>query len=242
MSRIFEPIMTAPRWQQMLLALVALAALGVTPYFFAIAPAERRVATLQIQHDTIQGELTRLRAMVADLPRVRRQAVEVQRLLDIAQAKLPTEREMPTLYRVLSDAAAQSGLAVALFQPQPARIRDFYSEIPILLVAEGGYHDVGDFVSRVAGLPRTTVIGEFKLSGLAGDITRQAPPPPRPATPPRPAGANGAPAAATSDAGKKLPRPLRTEMTLMTFVYRPVGSAPAPKPGASAAKPEAPKP
>lgn len=228
---LLDPVVNAPRWVKLLLGGIILAGVGGACYFFAIAPVESRVATLRSQRAAQEQEIGQLRAMAAELVRVRREAAEVERQLEIAKAKLPTEREMPALYRTLSDAAVQAGLAVALFQPQASRIRDFYNEIPISLVAEGGYHNVGEFVGRVATLPRAATIGELKLTGTK----------PEPARPsPRPAGAGREPAAA--DGAKTLRRPVKAEITLLTFVYRPVGSPPAPKPAAPGSKSEAVKP
>ena len=221
---------TAPRWQKLVLGVIGLAALGGAGYLFALAPLQSRVAALRVQRDSPQQEMTRTRSQAADLTRLRREAAELERELAIAKERLPNEREMPSLYRTLSDAAVQAGLAVALFQPQVPRVRDFYSEIPISLVAEGGYHDVGDLFGRVAALPRTTTIGEFKLTGAPPETSR-----------PAPSRAPGA-APAAADAAKKPRHALRAEITLLTFVYRPVGSPPAPKPASAAAKPAVSKP
>ena len=223
-------LVNAPRWQKLVLGVIGLAALGGAGYFFALAPLQSRVAALRVQRDSSQQEMTRTRALAADVARLRREAAELEREIDVAKERLPSEREMPSLYRTLSDAAVQAGLAVALFQPRTPVVRDFYSEIPISLVAEGGYHEVGDLFGRVAALPRTTTIGEFKLTGAPAEPSR-----------PTPSRAPGvAPAAA--DAVKKPRHALRAEITLLTFLYRPAGSPPAPKPAAAGAKPEVSKP
>ena len=224
---LLNPLVDAPRWAKLVLAGTVVCGLGAACYFFAIDPLESRVATLRAQRAAQEQELAQLRAMAAELVRVRRESAEAQRQLEIAKAKLPTEREMPALYRTLSDAAVQAGLVVALFQPQPSRTRDFYNEIPISLVAEGGYHDIGDFVGRVATLPRAATIGELKLTGAKTEPTRSNPSP-------RPAGA--------ADGAKMPRRPVKAEITLLTFVYRPVGSPPAPKPTVPGSKTEAVKP
>lgn len=227
LGALLAPLTEARRWQKVVLGVVFLAVLAGAGYHFVIAPLTSRVTALRSQRESQEQEITRTRALVADLARVRRQAAEVERQLEIAKNKLPTEREMPLLYRALSDAAVQSGLTVTLFHPQVARVRDFYSEIPIAVAAEGGYHEIGDFAARVAALARATRIGELKLTGVAAEVPRPAPRPP------------GQPAA---DAAKK-PRPtLRAEITLLTYVYRPVGSPPAPKPAATTKPAEAPKP
>jgi type IV pilus assembly protein PilO len=235
----FDWFSTASLRLKLVVSVLALAVLGGVGYFIAVLPVETRLVTLRAQRATQQEELGRLRALAVELARVRREAAEVERQLETANEKLPTEREIPALYRTLSDAAVQAGLAVALFQPQGPRVHDFYSEIPISVVAQGGYHEVGDFVGRVATLPRATMVGELKLTGPTAVATR-----PGPAGPARGLRApveENRPRASVTDAGKPR-RSVRAEITLLTYVYRPVGSPPAPKPAGAATKSDAAKP
>ena len=235
-----DALAVAPRWQKLVFGLVVVAAFSGAGYFIGVLPVQGRVATLRAQRDTQQQEIARLRPQAAELARVRREAAQVERQLDVAKDKLPTEREIPALYRTLSEAAVQAGLAVALFQPQGPRVRDFYSEIPIALVAEGGYHEVGDFIGRVAALPRATVVGELKLTG----------PKPEPSRPGASAAAGNVrslgdpnrPRASSVGNTSKPRRSVRAEITLLTYVYRPIGSPPAPKPAGTATKGESAKP
>lgn len=227
----------APRWQKLVLGFVALAAFSGAAYFVAVLPVQTRVATLHGQRDTQQQELVRLRAQAVDLARMRREASDVERRLEVVKDKLPTQREIPALYRTLSDAAVQAGLAVGLFQPREPRHFDFYSEIPISVVAEGGYHEVGDFIGRVAALPRATMVGELKLAAPKAEPARPVASAATRAV--RLPVDDGRPRASITDAGKP-PRSVRADMTFLTYVYRPVGSPPPPKPAGT--KTEASKP
>lgn len=238
MRRPFDMLTAAPRWQKVALGLVALTGFAAAAYAVAILPVEGRVTTLRAQRDAQQTELVRLRSLAVELTRVRREAAEVEARLERVKERLPTQREIPGLYRTLSDAAVQAGLAVALFQPREQRVRDFYSEIPIAVVAEGGYHELGDFIGRVSMLPRAAMIGEMKLTGAPP--ARPAPPPPKRAV--RSLVEEVQPGAITVTSAGAPRRSMRAEMTVLTYVYRPVGSPPVPKPAGAAAKPEVPKP
>ncbi|MBI3634774.1 MAG: type 4a pilus biogenesis protein PilO, partial [Candidatus Rokubacteria bacterium] len=133
---------------------------------------------------------------------------ELEKRLELLKERLPNEKETPRLYRTLSEAATQSGLAVSLFQPRSPKEQDYYYEIPIAITAEGGYHQLGEFFERVAALPRVVTLAEMKLTGLT--------------------------------AGTSTGRPLRVDVTLATYMYRPAGAGAPPKPGAPAVP--APKP
>ena len=233
--QLLDALAVAPRWQKLVIGLVLLVAFGAGGYFIAVLPVAGRVESLRNERDTQAAEIARLRPMMVEVMRMRREATEIERRLEVAKAKLPTEREIPTLYRTLSDAAVQAGLAVALFQPQGSRVRDFFTEIPISLVAEGGYHEFGDFLARVATLPRAALVSDLKLAAAKTPVA------PAPAGSGRTPVTPNRPRASIADTSKPR-RPIRAEMTLLTYVYRPVGSPPAPKPPGAAAKPEGSKP
>jgi len=223
--RFLDSLAVAPRWQRIVVGLVVLVAFAGAAYFIAVLPVSNRVSSLRTERDTREQEILRLRPMAAEVTRMRREAVEIERQLDVAKEKLPTEREIPSLYRTLSDAAVQAGLAVTLFQPLGPRVRDFYTEIPISVIAEGGYHEFGDFLARVATLPRAAMVSDLKLTAAKAAAPASAS---GGRTPVKPTRAR----ASIADTSKPR-RSIRAEMTLLTYLYRPVGSPPAPKPAGS---------
>ncbi|PYN13920.1 MAG: hypothetical protein DME05_17100 [Candidatus Rokuibacteriota bacterium] len=176
----FDPIVNAPRPQKLVAGVAGLIIIAAAGYFLLLAPAQEQVTQLRGQLTTLQREVERNRAIVADLAKYRREVVELEARLNALKDRLPGEKEIPTLYRTLTDAAAASGLGVSLFQPRPAAVRDYYSEIPF---------------ERVAKLARVVNVTEIKFSGLN-----------RPRT------------------------PVRAELVLATYMYRPLGSPPPPKP------------
>ena len=167
MPAFFDPIVNAPRWQQILLGLMGLALIVLGGYFLLISPLETRVNTLYAQQASLEKELTQARVAAADVVRARREVAELERQLAVMKDRLPGEKEMTTLFRSLTDGAFQAGLAVSLFQPREGKIHDYYVEIPITITAEGGYHQVGEFFEKVAGLPRVVTVAELKMTGMA---------------------------------------------------------------------------
>jgi len=166
LKNALAPILNAPKPHKLALGVMGLIVLGGLMYYFLLSPMQQRVAELEVQNEQVQREVAQHRAMVADLERYRREVTELEKRLALLQEKLPTEKEMPPLYRTMSDAAFESGLAVSLFQPREPKVRDFYNEIPISIVAEGGYHELGEFLEKVGRLPRVVTVGDMKLSGL----------------------------------------------------------------------------
>jgi type IV pilus assembly protein PilO len=197
MPQFLDPIVTLPKPYKLLLGGLGVVVIAVAAWILLLSPVRDRIAALETQRQGLEREVAQNRAVLAQLEIVRRQAQEIERKLAVLTEKLPTEKEIPPLYRSVSDAASRSGLAVSLFQPKDSRIYDFYSEIPISVTAEAGYHHFAQFFDRLTVLPRLIAVGDWKLTGLG-----------------------------------KSQSPIRGELTLATYSYRPVGSPPAPKPGA----------
>ena len=149
---IFDPIVNAPRSQKLVVGIMGAIVIAAAAYFLLLAPAEAAGRpSSRAQPSSLQSEITRSARIVADSqvpPRGRgaRGAASTR-----SRTGCPGEGD-PDLYRTVSDAATASGLAVSLFQPRPPVVRDYYSEIPIAVNAEAGYHQVGEFFERVAKL------------------------------------------------------------------------------------------
>ena len=208
-----DVLAAAPRPQKIvagLFGLFVVAALG----YFIISPSTSEREVLRQRLDGLQAEVAKARVEEAGLRGFRAQSEALKRRLEVAKTRLPSEREIPALYRQVSDLAHQSGLAVALFAPKAAEDRENVTEIPITVTAEGTFHQLGSFLSRVGRIPRIVNLNEFRLAGierptgtLRADLTlatylfRSETPPPPAAT------ATAAPAPAAADVNLPTRRP-----------------------------------
>jgi len=206
MPAFLQNFIDGPKLPKVILGVLGLAVIVGGGWFLLVSPLQAEITTLEGRRTQLATELAQARSQVAELQRFRREMAELQAKLDVLKAKLPTEKETPALYRSLSEAAQGAGLGVSLFQPREPRPKDYVSEIPITITAEGGYHQLGQFFEKVAGLERVVKVGELRLTGLAksrsslrAEMTlatymyREAPPAARPGAPapaaPKPAAA-----------------------------------------------------
>lgn len=205
-----EIITQAPRPQKIIFGVVLLVVLLAGGYFLLLSPKMVEVSGLRQQRAAKETEMLQSRALAASLARFKQEAEALRARLETAKERLPSEREIPGLYRQVSDLAYQAGMAVSLFQPREPATKDVYQEVPISVSAEAGYHQLGTFLDRIARLPRIVNLTDMKITGISGptgtiraDLTLAtyvfrpegaAPPPPpgtpgvRPPRPPPPGG------------------------------------------------------
>jgi type IV pilus assembly protein PilO len=161
-----DPILNAPRPQKIVAGVFGLAIVAGLGYFLLISPTLAERGSLQPQSDALRIEVAKARADEANLRPFRLQAEALRRRLLAAKERLPSEKEMPRLYRQITDLAFQSGLHVALFAPKLPEERDDVAQVPITMASEGGYHQLGFFFSRMSRLPRIVDLGDFRLIGI----------------------------------------------------------------------------
>jgi type IV pilus assembly protein PilO len=78
--------------------------------------------------------------------------------------QLPGETEIPSLIVDISQTGLAAGLKEKLFQPQLEVPKDFYAEKPILIHLSGSYHDIANFVSGIAALPRIVTLHNINVT------------------------------------------------------------------------------
>ena len=161
-----DPIVNAPRPQKLIFGAMVLVIVGALGYFFLISGSRAERDALLEENDVRRAEVLKAKADEANLRPFRALAEALRKRLDTAKERLPSEREIPQVYRQVSDLATQSGLGVSLFQPKPAEDRDVLSEVPIVVTAESTYHQLGAFLERVGKMPRIVSLGDFRLVGI----------------------------------------------------------------------------
>lgn len=166
LAATFAPITNQPKSTKLALGAVLILAILGGGYFLLISPAQSEVAAVRAKSDSLQAEVTQNRAVAANLSRFRQEAIVLRRRLDAVRERLPNEKEIPPLYRTVSNLAFQSGLAFSIFQPREPQQKDFYAEVPITVSAEVGYHQLGNFFERLTRLPRIVNVVDLKLTGI----------------------------------------------------------------------------
>ncbi len=129
---------------------------------------------LQEEFDGLSNQLMIAKANAAKLPKLRAQMkIEEVKFAEASKA-LPENREIPTLLTVISQSGGEAGLEFQLFQPGSEINKQFYTEIPISIKVEGGYHNLAEFFDRVAALPRIVTIKDITIipGGLKGGKLR----------------------------------------------------------------------
>lgn len=151
-----------PRYATMCLMLSAVLAGG---YFFLISPEEEILAMSEAKMETLKTEYQGKFQLATNLDAYKKLRLETEVVLDESLRQLPSKSEMESLLNDIHMAALGRGLEFDLFKPNAKENTfEFYAELPITVRIEGTYHDLAEFNSAVARLPRIVTINDIDLN------------------------------------------------------------------------------
>lgn len=151
-----------------LVVLVILVLVG--SWYFSIKDLGVRLERAQGTEQELRREFETKAHQAANLDAYREQVAELEKTFEALLAQLPSDTEVPGLLDDITDIGRGSSLTIQSIELQPERTDEYYVELPIKIVATGGYHDFGAFVSGVASLPRIVTLHDYNVRALPGGL------------------------------------------------------------------------
>jgi type IV pilus assembly protein PilO len=140
-------------------------------YYYHIKNLQQQLASVQSKEATLKQEFEKKAFQVANLDAYRQQMVEMEESFGALISQLPSDTEVPGLLEDITNKGLQNGLEISTIDLQPEASREFYVELPIAIVASGSYHDLGAFISGMAGLPRIVTLHDFTIRANANNTS-----------------------------------------------------------------------
>lgn len=162
----FNDIGSWPLWLKVTGAAVICGAVLAAGYWFIIKDQYADLQKLQRQEAQLKDSYLKKKALAINLGAYRQQMKEIEDTFGVMLKQLPDKTEVPELLIDITQAGLGRGLQFQTFKPQRTRQEDFYAEMPISLAVSGTYHQLGEFVSDLASLPRIVTIGDLNLTPI----------------------------------------------------------------------------
>ncbi len=116
------------------------------------------------EHTDLRETFENKQRKAANYDKYREQLDDIEASFGTMLRQLPGETEIPSLIVDISQTGLAAGLQENLFQPQAEIPRDFYAEKPIMIRLSGGYHEIANFVSGIAALPRIVTLHDITIT------------------------------------------------------------------------------
>ena len=149
------------------LVFVAIAALGV--WYFVVRTEYPVLDQARNEELDLRQTFETKQRRAANFDAYRVQLAEIERSFGTMLRQLPGKTEIPSLLVDISQTALGAGLDENLFQRGVEVQKDFYAEQPIKIRYTGSFHELGNFVSGVAALPRIVTLHDINIKPVSSD-------------------------------------------------------------------------
>ncbi len=161
----FDNVGAWPTPVKVIIWVVLLVAVLVAGYYYHIEDLQKSLTKVETEEETLRKDFEKKAFQAANLDAYRQQMVEMEESFGALVSQLPSDTEVPGLLEDITNKGLLNGLNIATIDLLNEQSKEFYIELPISIVASGSYHDLGAFISGMAGLPRIVTLHDFSISG-----------------------------------------------------------------------------
>ncbi|MCB1731859.1 MAG: type 4a pilus biogenesis protein PilO [Halieaceae bacterium] len=138
-------------------------------YYYHIKDLQTELAKVEAKEVALKTDFEKKAFQAANLEAYRQQMAEMEESFGALVSQLPSDTEVPGLLEDITNKGLLNGLEIASIDLQKETAREFYVELPIAISASGSYHDLGAFISGMAGLPRIVTLHDFTITARGDD-------------------------------------------------------------------------
>jgi type IV pilus assembly protein PilO len=135
---------------------------GVGWYFF-ISGLSTQIEIKQKKLNALNDEIHRGQAVEQKHLEFQLQNQRLFEKLATLKKILPEAKQTDDLLRQIQGSALSSGLIIKRFEPKVVVAKDFFSEWPIQMDVEGGYHTLGIFFDKISKLSRIVNVSNVSI-------------------------------------------------------------------------------
>ena len=140
----------------------------VLGYYYHIDSLSDRLDASERKELELRREFERKAFEAQNLDAYKLQLQEMRDSFGALVSQLPSDTEVPGLLEDISSKGELNGLTIESINLLDEVREEFYVELPIAIEATGSYHDLGAFISGMAGLPRIVTLHDFDIE-MSGD-------------------------------------------------------------------------
>lgn len=156
--------------------LAGIAAIALAYFFFAqwYEPRKLEVERLETRLETLQDQNRRAQVIAArGGPELEERLAVYERHLARMEELIPRTGEVPALLNTITSEANRFNVVMGSLRPEPLVTEAHYVRESYQLQVAGGYHQVGQFLTSIASLPRIITPVDLELAPYTGPLPPQ---------------------------------------------------------------------
>ncbi|MEW9797373.1 type 4a pilus biogenesis protein PilO [Alteromonas sp. CYL-A6] len=169
----FEQVAVWPKEVKIVVAAFVAILVGALSYYFLVSPKLPVLDAAEVREQELKLQFEAKYRIAVNLEAYKEQLARIESDFSSMLKSLPTSNETPGLLDDITFVGTSSGLNFKMLNWQQEVPKEFYTELPIEMEVSGGYHNIGEFMSKVADLPRIVTLHDFSLEGEKGNLQLQ---------------------------------------------------------------------
>ena len=145
------------------LALLVAFTVMLLSYFFLIETQVTNLEAEQQKELDLRVDYQNKYVKAINLELYQQQMLEMEKIFAVLLKQLPATHETPGILDDITFAGTSVGLTFVRINWMPEVEKEFYTELPIQIEVIGDYHQIGNFVSEIAKLPRIVSLHDFVI-------------------------------------------------------------------------------
>lgn len=159
----FENVGSWPLIARALVIGLLFIALLVGGYYYHLSALSDRLQAAESQELELRRQFERKSFEAENLEAYKAQLNDMRVSFGALVSQLPSDTEVPGLLEDISAKGELNGLSIEAIDLLDEILEEFYVELPISIAANGSYHNLGAFISGMAGLPRIVTLHDFEI-------------------------------------------------------------------------------
>lgn len=160
----FEKIGVWPIPAKIFVLVVLMIIIFTLTYYVKISDLNTQLEGVKAKELTLRKAYETKSFEAANLDAYRAQMDEMDKTFKSLLSRLPSDTQVPGLLDDIGARGRESGLTINATTMESEKAAEFYIEVPFKINVDGGYHDMGGFISGIAAMPRIVTLHDYAIT------------------------------------------------------------------------------
>lgn len=160
----FEKIGVWPIPAKILVLIIIVIVIFSLTYYVKISDMNNELNAVKAKELTLRKSYETKSFEAANLDAYRAQMDEMNNTFKSLLSRLPSDTQVPGLLDDIGARGRESGLTINATTMESEKAAEFYIEVPFKINVDGGYHDMGGFISGIAAMPRIVTLHDYAIT------------------------------------------------------------------------------
>ncbi|MBI4437213.1 MAG: type 4a pilus biogenesis protein PilO [Candidatus Omnitrophica bacterium] len=134
-----------------------------------LVPAIGKIGSLNQEIKETKQKVRSTQQGLANMARMKAEIARLRQKAEVLEVRFPSEAELPNLLEHLSEVAEKSNVKIVEISPsKTVEVRSQipqarYRELPIVILARSGYHELGTFINQLENSERLFSVKDISI-------------------------------------------------------------------------------